>query len=70
MVPMIENYWAKGYRISDIESTLGKWMCVFSKYKGARGQGYETAETVTALKEVSVKRQQKGFKIMDLSEGW
>jgi len=45
-------------------------MCIFSKYKGARGQGYETAETVVALKEVFAKRQQKGFKLLDLAEGW
>ena len=70
LIPVIESYWAKGYRITNIESTLGKWMCVFSKYKDAKGQGYETAETVAALKKVSAKRHEKGFKLMDLSEGW
>jgi len=70
IVPLIESYWAKGYRISNIESTLGKWMCVFSKYKDAKGQGYETSETVAALKEVFAKRQKKGFSLIDLSEGW
>jgi hypothetical protein len=45
-------------------------MCIFSKYKGARGQGYETSPTVEGLKEVFIKRQKKGFKLTDLAEGW
>ena len=70
LIREIETYWKKGYRISNIEYTLGKWMCIFSKYKGVRGQGYETSPTVEALKAVFAKRREKGFKLIDLAEGW
>ena len=70
MVPVIEAHWKKGYSVSDIEQTLGKWMVVFSKTKEQKAQGYETSPTVEKLRETFVKRQEDGFKLIDLAEGW
>ena len=70
MVPVIEQHWRKGYAVSDIEQTLGKWMVVFSKTKENRAQGYETSPTVKKLEETLHSRQEKGYKLIDLAEGW
>jgi len=69
MVRVIEHYWEKDYQISNIEYTLGKWMVVFSKSKDI-AQGYETAETIESFKKKFEKRQQEGYKLIDLAEGW
>ena len=70
MVRVIEGYWKKGYHISNIEYTLGKWMVVFSRSKNNVAQGYETAATMEAFMKKFKKRQQEGYKLIDLAEGW
>lgn len=70
MVYVIQEYWKKGYRISQIEHILGKWMCVFSKIEGAKEQKYKMSPTVKSLKEVFETEQKNGYSLIDLTEGW
>jgi hypothetical protein len=70
MAAVIQDHWNRGYRISNIEHTLGKWMCLFSKSNEQKAQGFETSPTVKGLKKVFKERQNKGYKLIDLAEGW
>jgi hypothetical protein len=70
MVPVIEDHWKHGYRITDIEQTLGKWMCLFTKYSDEKAQVYESRPTIEKLEEAFLERQENGYDLIDLAEGW
>ncbi len=70
MARVISDYWKQGYYVSNIEFTLGRWMTVFSKYTSKKDQGFETAESIEKFRQTFEKRQDKGYKLVDIAEGW
>ncbi len=66
----IQKQWDAGYKITNIAFGIGKWMGTFASKPGYSAQGYETAPTFSALSEILRKRQEDGFVLIDLAEGW
>ncbi len=70
MAEVIARNWKEGYSVTNIEYTLGRWMVLFSKMKNAPAQGFETAQNMEKFTEKFNARQQRGYRLVDLAEGW
>ena len=66
----IQTQWDAGYQITNIAFGVGKWLGTFANNTGYSAQGYETAPTASALSQILRKRQEDGFVLIDLAEGW
>ena len=66
----IQKQWDEGYQITTISFGVGKWLGTFASQTSYSAQGYETAPNLSRLAQILRERQEEGFALIDLAEGW